>query len=65
MNATFFWRSSVITMEATTASYFLASSAGMMPSQSWATSVHSTCIFAHRALAMSTSKPCNWFFEST
>jgi cell division transport system ATP-binding protein len=40
-------------------------SAGMMPSQSWATKVHSTFISAQRALAISTSKPCSWPSEST
>ena len=39
------------------ASYFLASSAGMMPSQSCWTSVHSTFISSQSALAMSMSKP--------
>ena len=39
------------------ASYFLASSPGMMPSQSCFTMVHLTCICSHRALAISTSNP--------
>ena len=59
MNATFFLRSSVIDIEATIASYLRASNAGMMPSQSCWTSVHSAPISSHSALAMSMSKPTN------
>ena len=57
LNATFFLRSSVMDMDAMMASYLRASSAGMMPSQSCCTSVHSAPISAHSALAMSMSKP--------
>ena len=39
------------------ASYFLASSAGMMPSQSCSTSSHLRPIFSQRAWAISMSKP--------
>ena len=49
-------RSSVIDMEATMASYFLAISAGMMPSQSCCTSLHSAFMALHSAQAMSMSK---------
>ncbi|MNH23274.1 hypothetical protein D3C79_831650 [compost metagenome] len=65
MKAIFLRRSSVLIIDATTASYFFAIKAGMMPSQSWATRVHSTFICSHRALVISTSKPCSWLSEST
>ncbi|MCY1451856.1 hypothetical protein D9M71_687450 [compost metagenome] len=57
MKSTACLRSSVIDMEAAMKSNFLAFSAGMMPSQSEVTISHSACIFTHRALAISTSKP--------
>ena len=57
MKATCFLRSSVMNIEAMMKSYFLASSPGMMPSQSWATTSHSTPIFAQSACPISTSKP--------
>ena len=56
---TFFFRSGVIDIEAMMASYFFASRAGMIPSQSCLTSSHSTFICSHRASAISMSKPFN------
>jgi hypothetical protein len=50
-------RLSVIDIEATIASYFLAIRPGMMPSQSCTTNSHSKFAASHSALAMSTSKP--------
>ncbi|MCY1239825.1 hypothetical protein D9M72_526410 [compost metagenome] len=55
--ATLRWRSGVIAMDDTTASYFFASRPGMMPSHSCFTSVQRTFISSHRELAISTSKP--------
>ena len=57
VKSTFFLRSSVVVMDAMIASYFLARSAGMMPSQSCLTSVHSAFRLAYKALAISMSKP--------
>jgi hypothetical protein len=50
-------RLSVIDMPAMMASYFLAWSDGMMPSQSWATISHFTFMRLHSSLARSISKP--------
>ncbi|MCY1307128.1 hypothetical protein D9M70_570300 [compost metagenome] len=57
VKSTFSLRSAVIDMDAMMASNFLAISAGMMPSQSCVTKVHSAFISVHSALAMSMSKP--------
>ncbi|CSC85275.1 Uncharacterised protein [Vibrio cholerae] len=56
MKSTFFLRSSVIDIAAIMASYLRANSEGIMPSQSCGTILHSTCISAHNALAISTTK---------
>jgi hypothetical protein len=50
-------RSSLIVIEATIMSNFLALSAGIMPSHSCCTSVHSALMRSHTASAMSMSKP--------
>ena len=50
-------RSSVADIEATMASHFFSSSAGMMPSQSTFTSSQVSPISAQSALPMSMSKP--------
>ncbi|MBB2701586.1 UNVERIFIED_ORG: hypothetical protein GGD51_000514 [Rhizobium esperanzae] len=42
------------------ASNFPTVSAGMIPSQSWGTKVHSTFIRRQRSRPTSTSKPANW-----
>src|SRR3546814_10708734 len=57
VKSTFSLRSSVIDIEAMMASYLRACRAGMMPSQSWVISSHSTFISSQSALAMSMSKP--------
>ena len=56
--ATRFLRSSVIDIEAEIASNLRLSSAGIMPSHSCLTQVHLAFSSSHKALAMSTSKPC-------
>ncbi len=60
MKSTACLRSSVIDMDATMKSNFLAFNAGMMPSQSEVTTSHSVFILAHSALPMSRSKPTAW-----
>ncbi|MCY1451276.1 hypothetical protein D9M71_681330 [compost metagenome] len=60
MKSTACLRSSVMDIEEIRKSNFLAFSAGMMPSQSEVTTVHSTFILAHRASPMSLSKPTTW-----
>ncbi|MDT4873362.1 hypothetical protein FQZ97_1086010 [compost metagenome] len=60
MKSTACLRSSVIDMEAARKSNFLALRAGMMPSQSEVTTLHSAFILAHSAWAISTSKPTTW-----
>jgi hypothetical protein len=54
---TTFSRSSVMAIDATMASNLRDCSAGMMPSHSCCTRVHSAFISAHSASAMSMSKP--------